>query len=98
MVLSVVAASTLPICESFICSPPCRRWGAKTIAQWQYSGKVVQPAFIFKGTEDETRSVRKSQASHSGIENLEGRMTCRRSLAREVVERIRPLFGYRSEE
>ena len=78
--MSVVAASTLPICESFICSPPCRRWGAKTIAQWQYSGKVVQPAFIFEGTEDETRSVRKSEASkeyqvvcrHGSIENLEG--------------------------
>ena len=22
----VVAASMLPICKSFICSPPCRRW------------------------------------------------------------------------
>jgi hypothetical protein len=56
--MSVVAASTLPICKSFICSPPYRSWGAKTIARWQYSGKVVQLAFILKVLTVEPKRIR----------------------------------------
>ena len=45
----VIATMMLPICRTFICSPPYQEGGVpQTIAQWRYSGKVVQLAFIFR--------------------------------------------------